>query len=95
MTIDIIKLENLLEENDLTGARSLIAEFITQPMSEEEKGEALVNLAFIYLNICNTANEDYKAVLADALTSLKKIDKEEGKANDEIRLEKLNQELGV
>ena len=86
MAIDIKKLEALLAEKKLAEAGVLIREAVNAPMTESEKGSALVNYASVYMEAMNRINAEYKAALEEAVKGMKKIDASAAKSADKAKL---------
>ena len=94
MQTDKIKeLEKLLSEKKTDEAKALIKGIVLEKMTPEEKGESLVNIASMYLDIMNKIDRQYEQALKDALTGLKDLDNRESKAKDEESLRKVRESL--
>lgn len=93
MDTEITKLEKLLAEKNLIEAKKVINGIVSEKMSDLDKGQALVGVASIYLDISNAINENYRATLEEAIAGMKAINSEESKINDKVRVEELKKDL--
>jgi hypothetical protein len=93
MDTEITKLEKLLAEKNFTEAKKVIGDIVSAKMSDLDKGQALVGVASIYLDISNAINENYRATLEEAIAGMKALNSEESKVNDKIRVAELKEDL--
>lgn len=93
MTIDISKLESLLEEKDLAGAGALISQAVSSDLTEEEEGGMLTGLASVYLEVSNSMNERYLSALNETIASLEALQKAEGLSTEKIELATVREQL--
>lgn len=93
MNINTQKIEQLLSENKMDEARDYIREIIKAPLSNIDKGEAIVMYTTMYMELMNNINEEYKAVLEEILAGLKAVDVAEAKLKEGIELKKVRAEL--
>lgn len=93
MNIDTQKIEQLLSENKMDEARDYIREIIKAPLSNIDKGEAIVMYTTMYMELMNNINEEYKTALEEILAGLKAVDVAESKLKEGIELKKVRAEL--
>jgi len=93
MNIDEQKLEDLMRENKLDEAREYIKQSILEPLSDVEKGEAIVLVTSAYMKLMNGINEEYRDSLQDILDELRSVDKMKEEVDQEIELKKVRIEL--
>jgi len=93
MDIDIKKLEGFLEAKDVSGARNMISEVVSKPLTNSEKGATLVSLAEVYMDVMNSINDQYKAVLEEAIKGMELIKKAESATNDKIKITEVKESL--
>lgn len=67
------KLEALLKEGKLDEAKALIREIVTAPLSQEEEGAALIQIASAYLDAANAADAAYIEALEKAVEATKPV----------------------
>jgi hypothetical protein len=94
METDIKKLEALLADKKFDEAKAVINSIISAKMTESEKGDALVGMSSVYLDIMNSINAKYESALNDAIAGMRAINKAESKMNDKIRLAEVKESLG-
>lgn len=93
MNIDEKKLEDLMRENKLDEAREYIRQSILAPLSDVERGEAIVLVTTAYMKLMNGINEEYRDSLQDILDELRSVDKMKEEVDQEIELKKVRIEL--
>jgi hypothetical protein len=93
MIIDKQKLDQLLSENKIEEIGEYLKSIIQSPLSQEERGEAILFLTTTYMNAMNSINQDYKDMLKDTLATLEEVNKAESASMDEIALQKVRSEL--
>ena len=86
-------LEKLFAEKKNAEAQALIKELLSERMTSEERGESLVNLAALYLDITNSINGQYAEALTEAFAGLKDVDSQILKKTDADKLAKVREEL--
>ncbi len=86
-------LEKLFAEKKNAEAQALIKELLSERMTSEERGESLVNLAALYLDITNSINSQYAEALTEAFAGLKDVDSQILKKTDADKLAKVREEL--
>ncbi|MEK7463844.1 MAG: hypothetical protein AAB610_01845 [Patescibacteria group bacterium] len=89
----IADLEKLLAEKNTSGAKALLKELLAEKMTSEERGEALVNIAALYLDITNSINKQYAEALKEAFVALKEVGNQEVAQGDAEKLKKIREEL--
>lgn len=89
----ISQLEKLLGEKKIPEARTLLKELLEQKMTPEERGESLVNMATMYIDIMNSLDGQYEAALKEAVAGLRDLDKQEMKQRDDDKLKKVRESL--
>lgn len=89
----IADLEKLLAEKNTSGAKTLLKELLAEKMTGEERGEVLVNIAALYLDITNSINKQYVEALKDAFIALKEVENQEVAQGDAEKLKKIREEL--
>ncbi len=75
--------------------RAILQEVVNTPLSDIERGEALVTLAMLYVKVKNTTDADFLADLQKALGVLKMVNKQEQEVGDAIALEKVRKDLSA
>ena len=93
MDNDIAKLEAALKEKNFAAAKQLIDHVAKSEMSETEKGDVLIGIASAYMDIVNTANEEYLEALKEIVQGLEKINSAEKRTGDKIKIAEVRQEL--
>lgn len=93
MSIDIQKIEELLEAGKKDEARQLIISGVKEKLTDQEKGAALVDFASIYLEVSNSIQRKYKAQLEEVIAGLKKIKAAEAGLDDKVRIAELKKDL--
>lgn len=86
MSLDAQKLEELLSANKLDEAQALVQDFLAQDLSKEEKGEAYIDMASLYMRVATKLNQEYSEFLAETIKSLQELDKRESQIGDSIDL---------
>ncbi len=94
MKEDKIKdLEKLLSENKIPEAQEIIRGIIAEKLTNDDRGEALVNLASVYLDIMNSIDEQYAEALKSAVSDLKNLDIKISEETDTEKLKKVRESL--
>jgi hypothetical protein len=94
MKEDKIKdLEKLLSENKISEAQEIIKSIIDEKLTSKDRGEALVNIASVYLDIMNSIDEQYAEALKIAVKDLKKLDENISKDTDAEKLREVRESL--
>ncbi len=75
--------------------RAILQEVVNIPLSDIERGEALVTLAMLYVQVKNSIDADFLADLQKTLEALKMINKKEQEVGDVIALEKVRKDLSA
>ncbi len=89
----IADLEKLLSENKIAEASVMIEEMLSAKGTKEERGESLVNLAALYLDIMNSIDSQYEAVLKEAVAKVKEVNEQQLKKDDEEKLAEVRESL--
>ena len=95
MTLDIKNIGVLMTEGKRDEVRAILQEVVNTPLSDIERGEALVTLAMLYVKVKNTTDADFLADLQKALGVLKMVNKQEQEVGDAIALEKVRKDLSA
>lgn len=93
MSIDISQLEKLLSEKKYEEAGQLMKLAIGEKMTDLERGDAMVGIISMYIEISNQIDERYLEALEEAIISLKKINKAENEAKDIIKINELKKKI--
>ncbi len=75
--------------------RAILQEVVNIPLSDIERGEALVTLAMLYVQVKNSIDADFLADLQKTLEALKMINKKEQEVGDVVALEKVRKDLSA
>ncbi|MDB5259767.1 MAG: hypothetical protein JWO73_975 [Candidatus Taylorbacteria bacterium] len=82
-----------MKEGKTEEARKLLAAAVSEPLSDEEKGRALVSLAMLYIEVKNKINADLLADMKKTIETLKVIGKVEFAVNDKVKLAEVRETL--
>lgn len=93
MDSDTKKLNDLLTEKKFDEAATLITEAVSSPLSEPEKGVALVEMASAYLGTVNNVMADYRDLLKDVVEGLKKLNIADQDVDDKLKLARVRESL--
>ena len=91
--MDIEQFKQSLLNGDELEAREFMEQFLASQISKREQTQALLALAQMHMEVENTLNYEYLKILRNAITELSKIEREEGKLNDEESLASVRKEL--
>jgi len=80
--LDTKQLEQKLTAQDWDGAKQVLRDFFDQEMTPQERGEAYVAAAELYLQVNNAIDKQYSEELASAIKNLQQLDQSEKKLDD-------------
>jgi hypothetical protein len=83
----------LLDNGDENAISAWFQEFLAQPLSPEERGQAIMAITVAYMEMQNSLGEAKIALLTDLLVRLKKVSAIEKRANEMIDMAHARQEL--
>ena len=95
MKTDLKNIGVLMAEGKRDEVRAILQEVVNIPLSDIERGEALVTLAMLYVQVKNSIDADFLADLQKTLEALKMINKKEQEVGDVIALEKVRKDLSA
>jgi hypothetical protein len=95
MKPDIKNIGILMAEGKRDEVRAILQEVVNTPLSDIERGEALVTLAMLYVQVKNSIDADFLADLQKTLEALKMVNKKEQQVGDAIALEKVRKDLSA
>jgi hypothetical protein len=85
-TLNVEQLEKLLAEGKQEEVKKLLQNYLSQDLSEADKGSTYLNLASIYMQVMNKFNKRYLDALNSAIEAVKSINKEGQEINDTAAL---------
>jgi len=80
--LDTKELEKNLAAKNWDGAKQILNDFFAQELTPQEKGEAYVAAAELYMEVNNAVNARYSAELDSAIAKLRQIQQSEQKLDD-------------
>ncbi len=90
MKTDIVpKIEKLLKDGKQEGARVLLREALSAPLSEEERGALLVGFAAAYLALTGSVNAARRDELSEEAEALERIAALERAVDEKLALVKV------
>lgn len=89
------KIKQLIAEKKFEEAGALIKEAIQQPMTEKERGDALMGSASMYLKLSNMVSQGYKDALKEAIQNVKALNATETKVKEKISLAEVREILNA
>ncbi len=95
MKTDLKNIGVLMAEGKRDEVRAILQEVVNIPLSDIERGEALVTLAMLYVQVKNSIDADFLADLQKTLEALKMINKKEQEVGDVVALEKVRKDLSA
>src|SRR5438552_1756076 len=93
INIDLLQLEQLVEDEKFEQARALLVSYFSQPLSPEERGQAYVDVASVYLDITNYFNKQRVELMESAAKSLADLNKQSAELDDLINLDKVRKSI--
>ena len=93
MTLDTVRISDLLKEKKYDEARAIIQEAVKAPMTKAEKGEAITKLVLAYLTVANQIDAAHRDALKQAIDALKNVDTAVASAKDSIAADKIRAEI--
>jgi hypothetical protein len=91
--IDSKNIEDLLAQKKYDEVRAIISASIHEKFTDKERGESLVAIASIYMDISNSINEAYRDALKEAIAGIGQINKAESHFKDNVKLEEVRSKL--
>jgi len=95
MNIEPQQVETLLKEKKYDEVCALIKGAAEAPMTDKEKGAALVGIASVYMDVSNSIGAQYRDALDEAIAGMKAINVAETDMGDKIKLASVRQGLGL
>ncbi len=92
-TQGVAEIEALIQAGKLSDAQKALEVFFLQPLSDKEQGKIYADLLTSYIDIVNSANQEYMHALKNALDHIKEIHAREKKAGDTITLAEVRANL--
>ncbi|MEY2664874.1 MAG: hypothetical protein RIT04_682 [Candidatus Parcubacteria bacterium] len=92
-TNKITTIGSLVQQGKLDEARGILAEALSGELSDIERGQAIVTLVTLYLQVKNQINKEFLADIKKAVETLKAVDAVDRTVSDGIRLEKVRASL--
>ncbi len=93
MSVDLSKLEQLVEEENFEQAQSMLVDYFSQPLTPEERGQAYIEVASVYLDIANYFNKQKAELLEAGIKALAELDKQRKQLDDLIDLDKVRKAI--
>lgn len=90
---DISSLGKLIQEGKLDESRALLVEAVNTPLSDVERGQAIVTLVLAYMQTKNTINQALLADIKETLRILKSVSSDENVLKDGVKLAKVREKL--
>ncbi|MDD2646769.1 MAG: hypothetical protein PHV78_03035 [Patescibacteria group bacterium] len=84
--INVEQLEKLLAEGKQEEVKNLLQDYLSQDLSEADKGSTYLNLASIYMQVVNKFNKRYLDSLNNAIEAIKDINREGQVIDDKAAL---------
>jgi hypothetical protein len=91
--INIEKLKQSLQAGDAEGTRAQLDEYFKAESTAAERGEALTVITAAYLELNNSIDEQYKAVLEDTLHALQSTESARQSLQDRQELNDARKQL--
>lgn len=95
--IDTKKLKDLITSGKKTEfqaeLKSAVSKAMAEPLSEEDRGKALVDLAALYMEISNSVDQAYIDSLQDMIHLIKELDANAGKIGDQAKIHEIKKSL--
>ena len=86
-------LSTLIKENKLTEAKTILDGILAKPLSDKERGEALVKLAMIYVEVKNSIDREFLKSFKETMDAVKSINIVQQKIKDQRKLEEVRGNL--
>jgi hypothetical protein len=83
----------LVQQGKLDEARGVLAEALSGKLSDIERGQAIVTLVMLYLQVKNQIQKDFLVDIKKAIETLKAVDAVDRTVTDSIKLEKVRASL--
>jgi hypothetical protein len=93
-SVNVKELIDLLNNGKSEEAEKRLEIFFKSSLTPEEKGEALVSLASMHMEIVNSKNRQYLELLDNAIMLFKNLEKQEQKLEDNIDLNLARHQIG-
>lgn len=86
-------LATLLSEGKLEQAREMLKGLMSTPLSDVDRGRAIVTLTMLYVDVKNKIDKEFLADIQSTIDKIRKIGITERKARDAMALAKIRAEL--
>lgn len=90
---NISSISQLLKEGKQDEARAILTEAISAPLSNVERGRALVTLAMVYMGARNTIDKEFLSDIKKTMETIRAVQATERSINDGMKLVKVRQSL--
>ncbi len=87
------EIKNLLDQEKFEEAKVLMEAYFIEPLPEEERGQAYLNIVEMYVDMATHFGQQKKELLQTALTTLEEIDKKGRNLEDIINLDKIRKQI--
>ena len=87
------QLKDLIKENKLDEAKGILTTILDRPLTDEEKGEAIVTLTMLYIEAKNSMDKEFLDVYEKTMKSIKDIDNAQSRLADAKKLEDVRESL--
>jgi len=92
---NINDLAKLISSGDTEGIRAALKQSVGAPLSDADRGQALVMLGMLYIQLKNQNDRSLLADLTEAMTTLKSITKSENELKDAQNLAGIRAKLAT
>lgn len=86
-------LASLLSEGKLDQAKEILKGIVAAPLSDVDRGRAIVTLTMLYVEVKNKIDQEFLADLQQTIDTIRKIGVTERKIKDAAALAKVRSEL--
>ena len=90
---EITKFKDLVKENRLDEAKAILARIIEKPLTDEERGAVLTNLAMFYIEVSNSMDKEFLDNYEKTMAAIKKIESSQKGLEDKQKLASIRKSL--
>ena len=90
---NISSLGSLIQQGKLEEAKAVLASVVNAPLSDADRGQALVTLAMVYMEAKNKINQEFLDEIKKTIQEIKSLNKVESGINDQVDLAKVRANL--
>lgn len=93
MNDPLTQFELLLDAGKIEEAKAMLETLAARELTEEERSEAKVLMARLYVKLTNAVNQDYLDTVKEAIDQLKDLETREKAFIEKVKLAKTRMEL--